>query len=332
MVSARFARGLALTAAIALWSPVARSGEGESSDPQVVDAARFDFTEGAAHFQGKRWADALKAFEHSFSLVPSPNTELMIARCLRELGRRVDAANAYASAAAEAHRRVTAGEGKYKQTEDAATTEGAAMRARLGTIHVHVVRPAGATLTVDKNVVELSTEGDATILHEPGTASVTVSDASGAEQRQTVTVQANATVQMAFAAQGAPSSTSTVPTQLPPAQPRAERPGAAWPVPAALVAGGVAIAGLGVFIGFGASSQSTYDTLAARCGPSSCGPAERHEAASGKRDQTIANVGLGISVAAAAATIVFVAIALTSGEPAQTRAWRRIDPSRPGPL
>ena len=333
MVSARLARGLALTAATLLWSSAALSGEPEPTDPQTVDAARFDFTEGTAHFQAKRWAEALKAFEHSFSLVPSPNTELMIARCLRELGRRVDAANVYASAAAEAHRRAMAGEGKYKQTADVAAAEGAAVRLQLGTIHVHVTRPADATLTVDKKVVELSKDGDATILHEPGTASVTVSDATGAEQRQTVTVQPNTTVQMDFSVQGAAPTQVPERTPLPPAPPApAPQSGPSWPVPAALISGGVALAGLGVFIGFGASSQSTYDALAARCGPASCGPGDREEADSGERSQTIANVGIGVSAVAAVATIVFVAVALTSGDRALARAPRLFDPGRPGPL
>lgn len=331
MISARLARGIALSATMALWSSPALAGEPEATDPQVVDAARFDFTEGTAHFQAKRWADALKAFEHSYSLVPSPNTSLMIARCLRELGRRADAANAYANAAAEAHRRVTAGEGKYKQTAETATTEGGAVRAQLGTIHVHVARPTGATLTVDKKVVELSKDGDATILHDPGTASVTVSDATGAEQRQTVTVQPNTTVQMDFAVSGG-SSTQLSDRPPPPPPPPPERSAPSWPVPAALVAGGVAIAGLGVFIGFGASSQATYDTLAARCGPASCGPADRDEAQAGERNQTIANIGLGVSAVAAVATIVLAAVALTSGDRAQARAPSLFDPSRPGPL
>jgi len=330
MLFARLARGIALTAAIALWSPAALCGDSETIDPRVVDAARFDFTEGTAHFQAKRWAEALEAFEHSFSLVASPNTKLMIARCLRELGRRTDAADAYADAAAEAHRRVTAGEGKYKQTADAAATEGAAVRAQLGTLRVHVARPAGATLTVDTKVVELSKDGDVTVLHEPGTASVTVRDATGAEQRQTVTVQANGTVQMDFAVQSAPPAPP--PLSRPPAS-APERPRSSWPVPAALVAGGVTLAGLGVFIGFGASSQATYDRLSARCGPSSCGPADRGEADSGKRDQTIANVGIAVSAVAAVATIVFVAVALTSSDRAQARALRAFDPrSRLGPL
>ena len=329
MLFARLARGIALTAAIALWSPAALCGDSETIDPRVVDAARFDFTEGTAHFQAKRWAEALEAFEHSFSLVASPNTKLMIARCLRELGRRPDAADAYADAAAEAHRRVTAGEGKYKQTADAAATEGAAVRAQLGTLHVHVARPAGATLTVDTKVVELSKDGDATILHEPGTASVTVRDATGAEQRQTVTVQANGTVQMDFAVQSAPAPP---PLWRPPAS-APERTRSSWSAPAALVAGGVTLAGLGVFIGFGASSQATYDRLAARCGPSSCGPADREEADAGKRAQTIANVGLAVSAVAAVATIVFVAVALTSSDRAQAHALRVFDPrSRLGPL
>jgi hypothetical protein len=324
-----------LGATLLLRSGLAEAAEVEA-DPQAIETARFDFTEGTAHFQAKHWAEALRSFEQSFALVPSPNTELMIARCLRELGRRTEAAKSYASAAAEARRRVTKGESKYTQTADAAETEGSAVRAQLGTIHVHVVRPAGATLMIDKKVVALSKEGDATLLHERGSASVSVSDATGAEQGQTVTVQAGATVQMDFAAQGS-SSPENKPRPLPPPPPvEATRGGSSWTVPAALVSGGITLAGVGVFIGFGASSQATYDELKQRCGPNDCAPSDRAKADTGARQQTIANIGIGISAAAAVATIVFVVMALSSSDRTAARvpigpAWR-FDPSRPGPL
>lgn len=83
-------------------------------------------------------------------------------------------------------------------------------------------------------------------------------------------------------------------------------------MPAALASGVLTLAGTGVFIGFGSSSHSTYESLAARCGPGTCGPAERAEADAGERQQTIANVGLAVAGAAAIATIAFVVVALTS--------------------
>src|SRR4051812_33000197 len=84
----------------------------EPSDPAAVEAARADFSEGQGHFRAKRWSEALKAFEKSYAGVPSPNAQLMIGRCLRELGRGPDAAAAFSSAEAEARKRVNRGESK----------------------------------------------------------------------------------------------------------------------------------------------------------------------------------------------------------------------------
>ena len=145
---------------------VAGAAHAAPPDAETIDAARTSFAEGNTHFQARRWSEALKAFERSHGLVSSPNTQLMIARCHRELGRRVEAATAFSDAALEARSRVARGESRYTPTVDAATTEGNAVRAQLGTIQVKVERPDPAvTLLVDRKSVALSPEGEATILH-----------------------------------------------------------------------------------------------------------------------------------------------------------------------
>jgi hypothetical protein len=313
---ARLSGGVAITCAIAIWSPAVCAADPGTNDPQVIESARYEFAEGTTHYQRKRWADALRSFEQSFSHVDSPNTELMIARCLRELGRTPEAAAVFSSAEANARRRLTAGEAKYRETADTAASEGAAVRAKLGTLQIHVAHPSGSTLMVDNKTVPLSKDGDATLFHEPGTASVVVSGARKAEQRQTVTVQAAATIKMEFAGQEAePERPSPAPPTPPvPPMPR-EKPASSsskpsWPIPAALVSGVVTLAGTAVFIGFGADSQSTFEALRDRCGPSSCGPDDRNEAETGERKQTLANIGLGVGIAGAVATLVFVVIAM----------------------
>jgi hypothetical protein len=289
----------------------------QEPDPKAVEDARWHFTEGTAHFQAKRYAEALAAFERSYSFAASPNTELLIARCYRELGRRAEAATAFEHAEKEARRRAASGETKYVQTADAAAAEGAQVRARLGTVKVHVAHPDGATVTIDGRPLAVSPEGDATILHDPGSATVVVKDAAGAQQRQTVTVLAGSSVQMDFSGE---ANTATPPVKPPPPPPPPPEPRSAnnWAVPAAIASGTVTLAGLGMFVGFGLSSKATYDDLAKRCGPSSCGPADRADADSGRRQQTVANVGLVIGAVGLVATTAFVVIALTSGRDSAT--------------
>jgi hypothetical protein len=260
----------------------------------------------------------------------------MIARSLRELGRQAEAATAYAHAATTAQARVARGEAKYAPTADAAQKEGAALDAHVGTLRIHIAQPAGVarppTLTVDKKSVPVSKEGDAIVLRDPGTVSVAVTDGNGAEQRQTVTVLPGAAVQMEFNSQVPPARAEK--TETPPESPhRAGAPDAAsWARPAALATGGLTAVGLGVFIGFGLRSQSTFDDLSARCGAAGCGPADRPEADDGKQAQTVANVGLAIAAVSAVATIVFLYVALTSSASSGGRASRLFDVTRPGPL
>lgn len=297
-------------------------------EPDAIEAARHEFAEGTSHCQAKRWQEALRAFERSHSLVASPNTELMIARCLRELGRRADASVAYATAAAEAKQRVAKGEAKYAQTAEAATAEGAAVRSQLGTIRVHVSRPAGVTLTIDDKEVALSADGRAIVLHDPGVAAVAVKDESGAVQRQTVTVTAGANVEMEFTIQApkpepkeaAAKDRPVVHDEPAPAPPKPHSGSRTWAWPAAIGAGALTAAGLGTFIGFGLSSQATYDDLVERCGGvGQCGPEHRAEADSGEQAQMIANIGLGVAAVAAVATVVFVIVGLKSSD--RARAW-----------
>lgn len=310
-----------------------RETEATSVSDKDRENARAEFADGNSAFQGKRWGDALKAFERSYAIVASPNTELMIARCLRELGRRADAANRYANAAQDAKQRVAKGEAKYKPTADAATNEGNALRGELGTIKVRVTRPPGATATLTANgsPIPLSKEGEAQVLHETGAVSVIVTDGSGAEQKRTITVSKGATVDLEFSVR-APASKSETAGVTPPdpttdsssSSNSQDQPdntlgngvkvhtgdGATWAKPAAIVTGSLTVAALGLFIGFGLSSQSQFDELYAKCGrPPRCTEEDRASADSGAQAQTIANVGLVAAGVLAVTTIVLVVIA-----------------------
>lgn len=312
---------LTVVAALACLPVPAQAAGDDPAKPgaSALEDARWHFTEGAAHYQARRFEEALAAFQRSYELVESPNTELMIARSLREVGRRADAVAAFEHAATEADRRVARGETKYKPTGDAARSEGGALRNRLGTVVLRVAAPTESTVTVDGRAIPLLGREEVSFLHEPGTVTVLVREANGAEQRQTVNVLPGSTVQMQFAAD---SSSPPPPPAPPPAAPRATASGA-WTTPAAWISGGVTVAGLGVFTLFGLQSASIYDDLEQRCGPSNCGPADRDDAARGERAQTVANVGLVVAAVAAVATVTFVVLGASSRPSAAVTAPRR---------
>lgn len=83
--------------------------------------------------------------------------------------------------------------------------------------------------------------------------------------------------------------------------------------------------GAGAFVGFGLKSQATYRDLSSRCGPAACGPAERAAAATGSRDQTIANVGIVVAGVGAVAAAVLVVLGTTpsGAAPAATAPAKR---------
>src|SRR5262245_53459073 len=64
--------------------------------------AQKAFDTGGRHFDAKRYEEALATFRASHATVASPNTRLMIARCLRELGRDVEAYDEFSAVVAEA--------------------------------------------------------------------------------------------------------------------------------------------------------------------------------------------------------------------------------------
>jgi len=285
----------------------ASAGDRTASDeisPGNEQAARNLFVDGSAKLKAGQAAEALPLLEKSFAIVPSPNTELLLGRAQRELGRRVDAVATLEHAAAEARRRVARGEAKYGQTETAARDEAQALRAQLGVIQVHI-EGEQPSLRIDGKPVVVAADGNASTLHEPGRAEI-VAHVAGTEQRQTVSVVAGGSVRTAFGA-GGPVTTSTVPPT--PMGPPPPPPGPApWVVPVAITTGALALVGTGAFAFFGLRSESIYGDLETRCG-NHCGDADRSDADRGETAQTIANVSLVVAAVAAVATVVVLVAA-----------------------
>jgi hypothetical protein len=210
MALPRFAAVFALTLALVIaGASAARDARAEPpSKPSAssVEEAHYLFAQGTAHYGNRRFGEALQSFEQSYQLVPSPNSGLMVARCLRDLGRQGDAAAWYARAEADAKKRVADGDAKYAQTAEAAASEGATLRATLGTLHVTVRNaPRGTRVLVDGNSVALPSNGDMVAFHAPGEVSVRVEPPSGPSQGQVATVQARGEARMVFDAGGGSS-------------------------------------------------------------------------------------------------------------------------------
>ncbi|MDB4933505.1 MAG: hypothetical protein JWP87_477, partial [Labilithrix sp.] len=261
-------RALPATIAVALgcMAPVLAAPSAARADTEETrEEAKRLFAQGSSEFLAKRYAEALEDLRASYKLVPSPNSGLLIARCLRELNRRVEAVDMYATVTADARRRATEGDAKYGQTADVSAAEGAALRATLGMLRVRVAHPPpGSHVEID-GVATPVTDDEIVLLHPPGEVAVKFKPRTGAEQSQRATLAAGGDVRMEFTpavgeAPSRPPAEAIAPTPPPP---RAHEGGAApaWTVPAAIVSSGVALAGAGVFIGFGLKSGAIYDDL-----------------------------------------------------------------------
>jgi hypothetical protein len=299
-----FVLSLSLAAPLVLAPAVARAETEEARE----EAKRL-FARGSSAFLANRYAEALEDLRASYKLVPSPNSGLLIARCLRELNRRVEAVEMYTSVATDARKRAGEGDARYAQTADVAAREGAAVRATLGVLRVGIAHPPpGSRIEID-GATTLVIEGDVVVLHVPGEVLVRFRPKVGAEQSQRATITAGGDVRMEFTASAAePAAPMGPPAAASPSRPSADDAPPAWTGPAAIAAGVVTLVGAGVFIGFGLRSGSTYDDLRTRCATVGCSNADQATADEGKRDQTIANVGLAAGIVGAVATVSFLLV------------------------
>src|SRR5262249_17284684 len=176
----------------------------------------------------------------------------------------------------------------YAETSKAAASEGADLRATLGTVNVHVTHmPAGGQVLVDGAPVTLTADSNKA-LHAPGTVTVVVRAPPAQDVVKVVTVQAGGM---------AAPDVDAAPPPPPPKRSTAL-------VAALGVTGGVGVVGLAMAIGFGVSSRSTFNSLESTCGMRCTSPDQQNQISSGQTAQTLSNVSLAIGRAGGASAAV----------------------------
>ncbi len=232
--------------------------------------------------------EALSALEESYATVPSPNSALLIARCLRDMRRTDEAIRRYEQVEAEASAKAAAGEAKYKPTAEAAAAERKELLAQVGTIRVRVKNaPPGTDISVNGEAKALTADGSAEVRVMPGETRVLVRRFGQEPVTRTVTATKGETAELEVDISSPPESSGSFFGNR------------KWMLPAAIAAGGVGVVGMGLFTGFGLSSQATYEDLKRKCGFSCQG--RRAEVKSGETQQTVANVSLVIGLVGLAA-------------------------------
>ncbi|MEI8255017.1 MAG: hypothetical protein WCJ30_05030 [Deltaproteobacteria bacterium] len=266
------------------------------------------FNRGVEQYDHHDFQTALVSFRLSFQLVPSPNSRLYVARCLRETGDLAQAAREFQATADEAGQRA-ARETRYAPTRDAARGELRDMTAHAGHLRIDAASlPADATVRIEGRDVPRDALAQA-VLTAPGHVAVAIQASGFQPFEQSVEIAAGAEVSV-------PVSLTRVA-----AAPVVRVAGAAAPTPhgglelnplprnLALVGAGVAVLGAVGFITFGVASNSSFADLQQRCGNAPCtDPADRSIAATGRTYDTLANVSLGlgiVGIAAGAACLVW---------------------------
>ncbi len=262
------------------------------------------FFRGKGFFQQKKYDEALVELHASLDIVQSPNTRLLIARCLREKGSLIAAYVEFGRAAVAA-RELAAVDARYTSAAKGAEDDRAALEEKIGFVTVTVQNAADdSKMTIGGEEIRRAAWGDpAPVL--PGTTEIVVETPGRPAVKKSVTVASKEKQAITIDA-AAGATTATPPTDVtapaPVVAPKSDRAGLRT---YAYVAGGVGAAGLLTFVIAGAMANSTYSDLQSACNNNVCPPSKNDAISSGKTQQTIANVGLvfGILGAAGAATL-----------------------------
>ncbi len=270
-----------------LWAkgaPVETATKAQKADAQKA------YADGKQAFDEKQFEPALAKFRASYDIVASPNSHLMVARTLSELGRFGEAYDEYQGTIDEA---MEANDPeKYGKTLESAKEERLAIRAKLAFVTVDV----DAELTANGRPVAREAWGKP-IAVAPGSVEVALKSKSGvlAEQKVDLAAGGEQTLVLTPQAPSGPPAPAACP-QVPAAPvPPAASSGSAQRT-MALVTGGIGVVGIGTYVAFAVLNNSRYNDLKSRCPGNVCPESAASDVKQGNTYQTVSFVGLGVGV------------------------------------
>lgn len=291
-----------LTSALALGSvtssqwAAAQGASPESASADQKATAQKAFEKGMKAAKAKKHDEALAAFKESYGAVASPNSHLMVARELVELGRLEEAWVEYEKTVAEAEAAAQK-DPKYADTVTGAKNEQNDLKGKLGFLKLNVTGAgAGARVTVrGKEVPEVDWVKPVPVM--PGSVRVELVTSDGKENVQEVNATAGGETPVTLAPPAKGATDTGAGSGQASAKLEASTSGGGpglrtW----AYVAGGVGIAGLATFGIFGAMNNAKHSKLDDACKDGVCPSNLEEERDAGKRYQTIANIGLVVGV------------------------------------
>jgi hypothetical protein len=296
-----------VTAAIPSHAQAPPAG-GEKEDPKRQAEALAAFMKGKAEFGGGKFEQALESFRRSYELQASPNSHLMVAKCLEAMKRDIEAYNEVLAVEEEASKAAEA-DRKYLETLNAARDVRSSISRRIGRIKLSV--PGGFDALGESARIQV---GDSELERDrwskeiavlPGETTITITTDRG-EKSQTVDVKAGDDLAVALEVPGAKQ-----PVEPPPPDPEPVEKEDDWFKEnrriIAYSLGGVGAAGMILFGVFGGLTLSKFGDLEERCPNGACPPGSQADIDDGSTYQVVANVSLVIGlVGLAAGTGLFV--------------------------
>ncbi|HQP37815.1 MAG TPA: hypothetical protein PLI95_21680 [Polyangiaceae bacterium] len=281
----------ALAAATSVTQPSWAVGVSPESATAIQrEQAQARFVRGRTHFDKRGFDKALEEFRASHDIVSSPNTRLMIARCLREMGRHVEAYAEFGRTAIEA-KELERSDRRYQQAAQSAASERKDLEPKLGFLALEIRNPGPDTevRVAGEQIRRAAWAEPAPVI--PGATTIEVVTPGSDPVSKRVEVAAGERKSLSIDAKGGASTTSS-------SSDTAVVSGSTtggmrtW----AYVAGGVGLAGLATFGLFGAMANSSHEELEGLCPNGQCPPGAQKDIDAGKRQQRIANIGLGVGL------------------------------------
>ena len=290
--------------------------EEPAADPR--ETASKAYREGRAAFEAGEFDRALELFRSSHQVHQSPNSRLMIAKTLHELGQPVEAYKEMVAAEQEAVAAAKANDA-YIDTLNAAREVLAQLRSGVAVMRVTVVGghtdlPPGSSISI--NGLDLPTaEWGEPIALAPGATTITLTTIDGVTEQT-----------LSLAAGDDQATALERPVADTPVEPEGDGFGEWFEEnreTAAFVAGGVGAAGLITFAIFGGMTLSSYGDLDDSCPGGNCPTGSQDDIDSGQTYQTVANVGLVVGLVGAAASATLFLLPTILGSDDDTEAARR---------
>lgn len=295
---------LLLAACLCIASPAWAGSDIESATDADKAKASTHYTQGMASFQAGDTAGALAEFELSYQAVKSPNSHLMVAKALIDLGRYVEAHRALTETIAEAER-AEASDPKYAPTKAAAREELVRVDAQVVKLKL-TLSGVQASASVRVNDAEYGPdELTQPIVVAPGQLTLTLIDGGENVATQTLEGRAGETLNLSLAPTPEPEAEGTNAAAAPMAASAEKRP---FPHrrTTAYVAGGIGVVGALSFGVFGLLNHAKYSDVEEQCADTLCSDDVRDDAERGHTYQTIANVGLIVGVVGLGTAVALV--------------------------